>query len=314
MYNIKIIIIGVFIVFALSLSVFFVSGPNTKNILVEIPKNATAQSVASLLIKNNVISNRYFFLIALKLSGNSKSIIAGEFLFKNKISVAGVVKLVTSSKNLYYHKFVVLEGSTVADVINQLNNNTKLQGKITTKVKEGHLMPDTYYFSKDFNRNELLQIMQKSMQQYLDILWEHKNASLPYKNKEEALIMASLVEKESSYKDERRVIAGVFLNRLKIGMRLQTDPTVAYGLGKINAKNLTRADLAKKTPYNTYLIKGLPPTAIALPSKKSLDAVFSPQKTNYLYFVANGTGGHSFATNYKDHLKNVAKWRAFLKR
>ncbi|KAL0263799.1 UNVERIFIED_CONTAM: hypothetical protein PYX00_011098 [Menopon gallinae] len=174
-------------------------------------------------------------------------------------------------------------------------------------------MPNTYYFHKGETRCSIIDRMRKGMLDYVNTLWKNRNPSLPFRSKEEAIILASIVEKETALPSERALIAGVFINRLKLNMRLQSDPTVAYGLNRANAKGLTKGDLKTDTPYNTYTKKGLPIGAIANPGKASLYAVFHPEVTNYLYFVADGTGAHKFSSSLDEHNKFVANWRKIQK-
>ncbi|KAL0265530.1 UNVERIFIED_CONTAM: hypothetical protein PYX00_010923 [Menopon gallinae] len=170
-------------------------------------------------------------------------------------------------------------------------------------------MPNTYYFYKGESRSSIICRMRKDMLEYINPLWKKRDLSLPFNSKEEAIILASIVEKETSLASERALIAGVFLNRLKLNMKLQSDPTVSYGLNMRDAKGLTRKHLQTHTPYNTYTNKGLPIAPIANPGKASLYAVFHPAKTDYLYFVADGSGGHKFSKTLEEHNKNVANWR-----
>jgi UPF0755 protein len=306
----KIVSILLPIIFIIAvLFLLFAPHTNKNTILLDLTKVQNAHNAAQSLEDNNLIYNKYFFLAVLKALWLEKKIIAGEFEIKPHTSLFSLIKIITSTKNLYYYKITIIEGWSVKEALNHINKNPNLEGIITIKIPEGSLMPDTYVFSKGYSRNDLIKSMQKDMKEYLDKLWENRNKKLPYKTKEEALTLASIVEKETSFKDERALIAGVFLNRLRLGIKLQTDPTVAYGLGKLNADKLTKADLQSNTPYNTYIIKALPPTPIANPSRKSLQAVFNPQQSSYLYFVADGNGGHAFATNLKDHNANVEKWR-----
>ena len=293
--------------------VFGVSGSYTANTFIEVYPGSSGNEVANELYKNNVIFNTTLFKIALKLLGKEKELIGGEFYIPEGLSNLGVILYITNYKNIYMYKITVVEGWNIREVVSALNENKVLKNTISILPKEGSLMPDTYYFPKYTTRDFIIAKMQTTMSLYLDELWNGRDKSLPYINKEQALIMASLVEEESSYNDERELIAGLFLNRLRIGMKLQTDPTVAYGLGKDNADKLTKDDLKSKTPYNTYIHYGFPPTPISNPSRASLKAVFNPSKTKYLYFVADGNGGHVFATNLVDHNANVSKWRAIEK-
>ena len=299
---------------AICLAILFgVSGSYNNETVIDISPGSNGNIVASELYKNNIIFNPTLFKIALKLLGKEKELVGGEFNIPTGLSNLGVIFYITNYKNIYMYKITIVEGWNIREVVSALNNNKILTNTISILPKEGSLMPDTYYFPKYTTRDSIIAKMQTTMSLYLDDLWNKRDKSLPYINKEQALIMASLVEEESSYNDERELIAGLFLNRLRIGMKLQTDPTVAYGLGKDNADKLTKNDLKSNTLYNTYIHYGLPPTPISNPSRASLKAVFNPSSTKYLYFVADGKGGHVFATNLVDHNANVSKWRAIEK-
>lgn len=296
-------------IFLLLVSIFLYLPSNNKEVKVEIPKGSNAYLTSQILRSYNAIYSKYLFTYFLRLTGKDKNVKPGEYLIPGHSSMIYLGNYITNSKNIFRYKVTIIEGSTVKQVIDIINNITQLSGVVTLSMKEGDLMPDTYYFIKGDTKDALLKRMQDSMDTYLTALWKSRDPSLPYKTPTEALIMASLIEKEAALASERPLIASVFLNRLKLGMKLQTDPTVAYGLGKINADALTRANLLSKTPYNTYIIKGLPPTPIANPSRGAINAAFFPAKTDYLYFVANGKRGHLFSTNLIDHNRNVNLWR-----
>ncbi|MDR2007903.1 MAG: endolytic transglycosylase MltG, partial [Alphaproteobacteria bacterium] len=237
-----------------------------------------------------------------------KGIIPGEFLIPANTNLFGVVNYITNPRNIYYYKITLVEGQTIAQFLQLIASNPNLTGDIF-KVEEGTMMPDTYYFSRGSTRAELITRATEAMDKYLADLWENRNTDLPFKNKKEALVLASMVEKETGVARERDLIAGLFINRLRYGYKLQSDPTVAYGLGKASADKLTKKDLTTVHPYNTYTMYGLPIAPIANPSRESLRAVFFPADTKYLYFVADGSGGHIFTINLKDHNIEVAKWR-----
>ncbi|XWO13773.1 Endolytic murein transglycosylase [Candidatus Hepatincola sp. Pdp] len=293
----------------LLLTVMFSSGPLPQDKIITIPNNITGATLADTLVAEQVISNKYIFLIFTKLFGKSKAFIKGDFLIEKHKSLIGVLFFITSSKNIYYYRITLIEGYNKRQMKALLESDPILAGNITVNMQEGSMLPDTYLFTRGETRDSIILRSQKKMQDFLDDLWENRDPTLPYKNKEEALTLASIVEEESAIKDERDLIAGLFLNRLKTGMRIQSDPTVAYGLGRDSAGGLTHEDLLTPTPYNTYTIHALPIGPISNPSRESLRAVFFPKITNYLYFVADGKGGHIFATSLQEHNANVAKWR-----
>lgn len=293
----------------LVLTVMFSAGPLPQDKIITIPNNITGVSLADTLVAEHVISNKYTFLVLTKLFGKSKAFIKGDFLIAKNKSLIGVLFFITNSKNIYYYRITLIEGYNKRQMKVLLETDPILEGNITVDMPEGSMLPDTYLFTRGETRDSIILRSQKKMQDFLDDLWLHRTSDLPYKNKEEALTLASIVEEESAIKDERDVIAGLFLNRLKTGMRIQSDPTVAYGLGRDSAGGLTHEDLITTTPYNTYTIPALPIGPITNPSRESLRAVFFPKITNYLYFVADGKGGHIFSTNLQEHNANVAKWR-----
>ncbi|MFL1781275.1 Endolytic transglycosylase MltG [Candidatus Hepatincolaceae symbiont of Richtersius coronifer] len=282
------------------------------NLIIEIPKGSSAQKVARILKDNNLIYSAYFLRGVFKFSGQDIKLVPGEFQIPKKINIAKLIVLLTNPKNLYYHKLIIVEGIRTEDALIIIENETKLSGHITLEVTEGELLPNTYYFLKGDLRDDLLKNIKQSMNDYLDKLWQTRSPALPYKNKQEALILASIVEKEASELQDRKIVAGIFLNRLnRLNMSLQADATVEYGLrkrGKINQRLSTIP-----TPYNSYINKGLPPTPIANPSADALKAVFYPYFSDFVYFVADGKGTHVYAKTYDEHLRNVAKWRIIQK-
>ena len=210
-------------------------------------------------------------------------------------------------------RITLAEGVTSWQVVDALKRADFLEGKVAAVPDEGSLAPDSYEVEKGADRAGLLAEMGKRQTIILADLWAARAEGLPYKTPEEALIMASIVEKETGIPEERKQVASVFINRLAKGMKLQTDPTVIYGVTKgegVLGRGLRQSELRRITPYNTYVIDGLPPTPIANPGKLSIEAALNPDTTEYLYFVANGSGGHAFAATLAEHNDNVAKWRA----
>ena len=236
----------------------------------------------------------------------------GEYEFPEHASIDDVLGIITSGKTITY-KITVPEGWTSQMAMARITENEVLAGDVTTVPAEGTILPETYVFSRGETRQNLLDKMQADQAKLLDTLWNARAPDSILKSKEEAVTLASIVEKETGVPEERPLVASVFLNRLKQGIRLQSDPTIIYGLvggkGKLD-RGLTKDDVASDTPFNTYKIAGLPPSPISNPGKASIEAVLNPPDTGYIYFVANGTGGHAFARTLEEHNANVAKWRA----
>lgn len=224
-----------------------------------------------------------------------------------------IMELLKSGKSILY-SVSLPEGLTVKQIFQKLSEDPVLEGELPSALpSEGSLRPDTYMFSRGTKRAEIIQKMGAAQQKLIDQIWETRDPDLPIQTKEEFVALASIVEKETGQADERGHVASVFVNRLNKGMRLQSDPTIIYGLfggdGKPSDRPIYQSDLKKNTPYNTYIIKGLPPTAIANPGRAALEAVANPLKTNDLYFVADGSGGHVFAATLEEHNANVRRWR-----
>ncbi len=209
-------------------------------------------------------------------------------------------------------RVALAEGVTSWQVVQSLNAVDFLSGEVATIPAEGSLAPDSYELKRGASRADLIASMEAAQARILADAWENRVDGLPYKSPQEALVMASIVEKETGVAEERRQVASVFLNRLEKGMRLQTDPTVIYGITKGQGalgRGLRQSELRRETPYNTYVIDGLPPTPIANPGRAAIEAALNPAETDFLFFVADGSGGHAFATTLKEHNANVAKWR-----
>ncbi len=211
------------------------------------------------------------------------------------------------------YRIAMAEGVTSWQVVEALKTMDFIKGEVAELPPEGMLAPDSYEVKAGSDRNAVLQRMQAAQMAILDKAWANRAANLPFDTKEEALVLASIVEKETGVARERRQVASVFVNRLKQGMKLQTDPAVIYGVTKgqgILGRGLRRSELRRETPYNTYVIAGLPPTPIANPGRAAIEAAVNPDSTDYIFFVADGTGGHAFAKTLREHNANVAKWRA----
>ena len=247
---------------------------------------------------------------------------AGVYEIKKGTSVQQLLQMLSNGELAQMNRVLVIEGTTFAQLKNRLrtdpNVTQTLTGLDNTQIlkalqideqhPEGWFAPDTYYFAKGETDAAILKHLYRTQKKTLDQAWQNKAPNLPYKNAYEALIMASIVEKETGIASERFDVAGVFVRRLKIGMRLQTDPTVIYGMGDSYKGNIRRQDLLTPTPYNTYTINGLPPTPIALPSKASIEAALHPADGKSLYFVATGNGGHNFSDSLEQHNQAVAEY------
>jgi len=290
-------------------------GPLTVEKLIYIAPGSSIKTIANKLLTNGIIKNDLAFLLASRLQNREKELKAGEYKFLPRISIREIIALLQSGKT-YQHKITIPEGLTTTEIINLINNANILTGTIPNLPAEGSLLPETYHFSYGDTRQDIIGRMKKSMQKTLNSLWKKRAANLPLKTPEEAVILASIVEKETGVTDERQRVAGVFINRLNKGILLQSDPTVIYAVtdGKEKLDRLlTTKDLKTPSPYNTYIVTGLPPSPIANPGKASLAAVLNPEKNNYIYFVADGTGGHVFSRTLKEHNNNVARWRKLQK-
>ena len=290
-------------------------GPLDASRLIVVPKGEGRREIAERLEREGIITNRWTFigglLVQSMLSKKVQDLKAGEFEIAAHASMREVTETISSGKSIMY-KVTVPEGLTSKQIIERLKGEENLTGEITIAPGEGTLLPDTYQFSKGTSRQEIIDTMQAAMERMTAKLWEARSPDLPLRSLEEAITFASIVEKETGQADERERVAAVFYNRLKKGMRLQSDPTIIYGItagsGALG-RGITKADIETKTAYNTYQINGLPPGPIANPGKAALHATFKPAKTNDLYFVADGTGGHAFSETLKDHNSAVQKWR-----
>jgi len=234
----------------------------------------------------------------------------GEFKVPAHASMKDVMDLLVAGKVIQY-AVTLPEGLTSAMIMRVVAADTVLAGDVPAEPAEGALLPETYLFTRGTTRAEIVARMAREHTKLAAALWEKRKVDLPYKTLEEAIILASIVEKETGLAAERPQVASVFVNRLRKGMKLQSDPTIIYGLtkGEPLGRGIRRSELERETPYNTYFIPGLPPTPICNPGRASLEAVINPPDTDYLYFVADGTGGHAFAATLSEHEKNVAKWR-----
>ena len=290
---------------------FDAAGPLADDKVVNIPRGLGTRDIADVLQREGVIDQPYIFMggvIALKARGDLKY---GEYQFSKHASIADVVDTIIEGK-VVQHAFTVPEGLTSEQIVARLLENTALTGQIKEIPREGTLLPETYRFTRGMTREQIVQRMQQAHRRVLQDVWEHRMADLPVKTPEQLVTLASIVEKETGRPDERTRVAAVFVNRLKTKMRLQSDPTIIYGLtgGKGSlGRPIQKNEIEQPTPYNTYVIDGLPPGPIANPGRASLEAAANPARTKEIYFVADGSGGHVFSDNYTEHQKNVARLR-----
>ncbi|MCH8189373.1 MAG: endolytic transglycosylase MltG [Proteobacteria bacterium] len=290
---------------------FYGQGPSADEKTVVLPRGAGVKTIAAALEDAGVISNPFVFRSGVRITGNSRGLKAGEYLIPRRTSPRGVMELLLAGRTVL-HRLTIAEGLTVAEVFAAVHAVEGLDGEVLERPPEGVLLPETYYFSLGDSRAELLTRMADSMRETLNELWSRRAEGLPFESPEEALSLASIVEKETAVSAERARVAAVFINRLRRGMRLQSDPTVVYSLtqgAKPLGRALTRRDLKTDNPYNTYVNGGLPPGPIANPGRAAIEAVLHPLETDELYFVADGDGGHAFAKTLREHQRNVARWR-----
>jgi len=285
------------------------------------PGSGVAASAQQMVAAGVPINPTMFVLLA-RLTGDAARIKAGSYELKPNTSPRGLLTQLVRGE-FAQEAITIIEGWTFRQMRqaigshNRLKHDTvklsdqELMGKISTEFKEpeGLFFPDTYLFAKGSSEIEIYRRAHQAMLEHLNAAWEKRNKELPYKTPYEALIMASIVEKETGQKSERNMIAGVFVNRLRTGMLLQTDPTVIYGMGEVFAGQIRKKDLLTDTPYNTYTRSGLPPTPIALPGLQSLNAALAPAETPALYFVARGDGTSHFSNNLLDHNRAVNRFQ-----
>ncbi|MEZ5893675.1 MAG: endolytic transglycosylase MltG [Parvularculaceae bacterium] len=285
-------------------------GPSTQPTVYLLQSGSAVSTIAKQLADGGVIEHAELFIAAVRIKGVQSDLKAGEYEIPAGASVMEIIDLLIEGKSIL-HYFTAAEGLTTAQIMKVLAADEGLTGDITLTPAEGELLPETYAYTRGETRDGVIARMMKDQDALIEKLWPARAMELPFSTPEEALILASIVEKETGIPDERPRIAAVFVNRLKKGMRLESDPTIIYGLtqGEPLGRGLRQSELKSQTPYNTYVIKGLPPTPIANPGRDSIYAVLNPADTDDIFFVADGTGGHAFASNLRDHQANVAKWR-----
>lgn len=314
-----ILIFGGWMVYAINVAHSPGPLPQASIILIERGKGVSA--IAQTLEDTNVISSALVFKVVSKLDTDKRPLKAGEYEFAAHISLSDAMKMMRDGK-VYDRKVTFPEGMTSWQIIQSLQNLTDMAGTVTDIPPDGALLPETYHYIKNDDRQKVIGQMKDAMAKTITELWPARAEGLPFTTQEEAMTLASIVEKETGVAAERPKIAGVFINRLKKGIPLQSDPTVIYAItkGQIQTggqgplgRRLLSKDLETESPYNTYLNPGLPPSPIANPGRASIEAVLHPEENDFLYFVADGSGGHVFARTLEEHNANVAHWRKIRK-
>ena len=281
-----------------------------------LPKGSGLNQTANILEKNGVVEDARLFVLYARLNKIADRLKAGEYAISGSVSIETVAKMLVDGK-VVVRSITIPEGKALVEIIEIVKNNPYLSGEITLKLKEGEVLPETYHFVRGESRDSILNKARQSMKNVLKEAFLSRDKDITIKSGEEMLILASIVEKETGIASERAKVASVFVNRLNIGMKLQTDPTVIYAVtnGQMNlGRPIYKRDLVYDSPYNTYVYAGLPPSPICSPGKEAIKAVAHPDNTKYLYFVADGvTGGHRFAKTLAEHNNNVILYRRAIK-
>jgi UPF0755 protein len=291
-------------------------GPLKEDKIVNIPARAGKRDISDVLQKEGVINvNPWIFISSVYAMKASSDLKPGEYAFAKNASLRDVINTIVEGK-VVQHAITIPEGLTSEQIVARLSDNDIFTGSVREIPREGTLLPETYKFPRGTTRDQVIQRMQQAQKRVLAEIWERRNPDIPLKSPEQLVTLASIVEKETSRADERSRVAAVFTNRLRQKIKLQSDPTIIYGLvgGKGTlGRPIKRSEITQPSPYNTYVIEGLPPGPISNPGRASLEATANPARTRDLFFVADGTGGHTFTETYDAHQKNVAKLRAMEK-
>ncbi len=306
---------GLFLLVALIAvwAVYYAPGPSARQgqtTVVTLPSGSGVSAIAARMKAAGVIRSTDLFRAAATLTGADRRLRAGEYEVPSGTSLAGVLNLLVEGR-VVRHFVTLPEGWSSLQAVDILNKEAVLTGTVAETPEEGSLWPDTYEVSRGDTRQSVIDRMQRAATENLRLLWSQRSPATVARTPEEAVILASIVEKETALAAERPRVAAVFSNRLRAGMRLESDPTIVYGVtkGRPLGRGIRRSELLAPTPWNTYQINGLPPTPIANPGKEAVKAVLNPPADPALFFVADGSGGHAFALTYDEHLQNVARWR-----
>lgn len=300
-------------------------GPLVESTVFEVRQGDSVGAVAQRLEEQGIISSATTMKLHARISDMEAGLKVGEYAIPPRASVASILERLVSGDVLIY-RITVPEGLTTAQILRLVENHEDLEGDMPDReIGEGTLLPDTYIFSAEKSRTAMIERMEKAQENLLEELWPQRADDIPVSTPEEAIILASVVEKETGHAEERQLVAGLFTNRLRRGMRLESDPTVIYGVsrgeplyrtlnGKKVRRTLYRSELDRVTDWNTYEIDGLPKTPICNPGRASIAAVLNPPETDYIFFVADGSGGHAFAETLAEHNRNVAAYREYERR
>jgi UPF0755 protein len=291
-------------------------GPLQEDTVVNIPARADARDIAEVLNREGVTDvNPWIFVGSVHALKAAADLKPGEYAFQKNASLRNVIATIVEGK-VVQHSVTIPEGLTSEQIVARLSDNDIFAGSVREIPREGTLLPETYKFPRGTSRDQVIQRMQQAQKRVLAEIWERRSPDIPVKTPEQLVTLASIVEKETGKPDERSRVAAVFVNRLKQKIKLQSDPTIIYGLvgGKGTlGRPIKRSEIVQPSPYNTYVIEGLPPGPISNPGRASLEATANPARTRDLYFVADGSGGHAFTETYGEHQKNVARLRAMEK-
>lgn len=307
-----IVVLGSAAAIYLGREAFYDTGPHGEDRVVLIPRGSGVDDIAISLQDNGVIGNGWLFRAAAFITDDAPRFKAGEYLIPAGASMADVMRILVEGRSIL-HPITIPEGLTSAQVVAVLKESPVLSGPIDAIPPEGSLLPETYRVERGTSRQAIIDRMQAEQRELLEEVWANRDPDLPVDDPLELVTLASIVEKETGQREERDRVAAVFVNRLQRGMKLQSDPTILYGLYGGEAwsqeRTIYRSDIERATPYNTYVIPALPPGPIANPGRAALEAAARPAETDELFFVADGTGGHAFAETYAEHQQNVARWR-----
>ena len=294
--------------FAVDRLIVQAEGPHNDTVLIRIAPGDGHATIRWALKRGGVIRDLYHYDAARIMAGTSFVPKEGEFEIPPRASLAAIMDIIHAGRS-HQRRLTVIEGLTSAEISAAILKNENFSGEITLGLEEGSLLPETYFFTHGTSRDAMLRRMQEKRELALAEAWIDRAPDLPYASPRDALILASIIELETGDSAERREVAGVFVNRLKRGMRLQSDPTVLYGVEGDTKRTIRRSDLKRKTEWNTYVIKGLPKTPICNPSLESINAALAPAQTKNLYFVSDGKGGLRFARTLDEHNRNVRLFR-----
>ena len=286
-------------------------GPLKSDISFEVKKGDRFRNVSADLAKQGIISNSVIFNVWARYAKQDENLKFGNYLISSKSSMSEVLALITSGKAIN-EQITFPEGFTSYQIVERLKSNMELEGEVGPFPAEGSLAPNTYSYQKGDTRRNILKKMQEMQKDIINEAWISRSKDLPFDSKKEAIIIASIIEKETPRNNELKLVSGVIMNRLKAGIPLGMDSTIVYEFTKGNPKNMRsikQSDIKKDSKFNTRKYSGLPPSAIGNPGKLAIEAALNPKKTDFFYFVADGSGGHAFSKTLKEHNINVAKWR-----